>query len=290
MAESLLNIKKRIMTIESIKKITHAMKLISSSRYTKLSQLFNASSEYVFSLKKAMNICLRNSDFTHANMPTCMKENPNGDKNLYILITPTLGLCGNFFHSIEKVASPLLNKDVDVIFIGEKGFKKYHKIVGETFLEYINLNENISWTTVNKFRHWLDALYLKNAYKSIHIIYTKYINQLNYKVISKQLIPLEIDDSGYFEAEVTPQFDQDPSTIADSLVPHYLDALLYRYLIESSLCEHSSRQNSMQNATESADKLLDELKLRYNKTRQTNITNEITELTGSISNDKVSFL
>jgi F-type H+-transporting ATPase subunit gamma len=108
--------------------------------------------------------------------------------------------------------------------------------------------------------------------------------------VVKQLVPLDVSDlintDGEEELTYPPLFDPDPETVADLVLPHYIDALLYSSLIESELSEQSSRRNAMETATDSADKLNAQLKIKYNKARQGAITQEITEVVSGANTGK----
>lgn len=279
MARSLLSIKKRINTVTSIRKITKAMKLIASSRYSKLKEIYDSNTSYISSLKLAMEICLENVDYENKNLPTCLIKN-DSDKTLYIFISSTLGLCGSYYYSLDKLAKNTIKTSDDCIFIGEKGYKHYKDKVNHAYNEYLSLNDNLTLENVNSFRHFIDKLYKENKYGSVKVIYTKYINGMETLAKIEQVLPLtNIDDPTITHKE--PIFEGDPYKVADLIVPHYLDALLYRYILESSISEQASRKNSMDNATTSADKLIYNLKLEYNKIRQQKITQEITEIVSS---------
>lgn len=276
MATSLLAVRKRINTVTSIRKITKAMKLIASSRYSKLKEIYDSNTSYISSLRLAMEICLENVDYNNKKLPTCLIKN-EGDKKLYIFISPTLGLCGSYYYSLDKLAKTILTKDDDCIFIGEKGYKHYKNKVNLANDEFINLLDNLTLDNVNLFRHYIDNLYLTNNYSSVNVIYTEYISALETKAKCIQLLPLiDIDDPSINHKE--PVFEGDSYDVASLIIPHYLDALIYRILLESLISEQTCRKNSMDNATSSADKLIYNLKLEYNKIRQAKITQEITEI------------
>lgn len=276
MATSLLAVRKRINTVTSIRKITKAMKLIASSRYSKLKEIYDSNTSYISSLKLAMEICLENVDYNNKKLPTCLIKN-EGNKKLYIFISPTLGLCGSYYYSLDKLAKTILTKDDDCIFIGEKGYKHYKNKVNLANDEFINLLDNLTLDSVNLFRHYIDNLYLTNNYSSVNVIYTEYISALETKAKCIQLLPLiDIDDPSINHKE--PVFEGDSYDVASLIIPHYLDALIYRILLESLISEQTCRKNSMDNATSSADKLIYNLKLEYNKIRQAKITQEITEI------------
>lgn len=280
MNDNLLAIKLRINAVKSIKKITNAMKLISSSRYSKIKNLFDSNLEYLNSMSLAMKLCLKYASFDENNLPTCLKKN-SSNKNLYIIVSSNLGLCGSYIHEIEKtLISQIENKtDIDAIFIGERSYKHLKDRFNKSYSEYIELLDNLSFDNVNKFRHELDAIYRKENYANIFIVYTKYINSMTTKCVVEKLLPLEINLDDKIETQ--PNFEISPANEADLIVPHYLDAIIYNDLLQASLSEQTNRKNSMENSTTSANKLLYELNLNYNKARQAKITQEITEVISS---------
>ena len=277
MSQSLLAIKNRIQTVESIKKITNAMKLISSSRYTKIKSIYDSNVEYLTLTKKNMELCLYYANYSKIKLPTCMVQN-EGDKVLYILISSTLGLCGAYYHNLEKFANKYLTKNDDVIFIGEKGYRHFKNKVNKAYDEFLNLGSSLSFDEVNAFRHILDNYYRKEQYKAIYIIYSKFNEHKEIVPFCEKLLPLNVDKNLKNPAELEPIFENSANQVIDLSVPYYLDALLYNYLLESKMCEEFSRKNSMENASSSASKLINELSLQYNKIRQQKITQEITEI------------
>ena len=103
------------------------------------------------------------------------------------------------------------------------------------------------------------------------------------KCVCKKILPLDGEKIVREKKEkLEPLFE-------GKIVPHYMDALLYRSFLESAISEQTNRKNSMENATSSADKLLYELQLEYNKVRQQKITNEINEIVSG-SNDAIDFI
>ena len=289
MGESLLEVKTRIQTVESIRKITNAMKLIANSRYNQLKNLYDGNLAYMEEIKEAMELCLLYVDYSKTARPTCLVQNP-GNKKLYIFVTSTLGLCGSYYNNLSKLASKVLTKNDDVIFIGEKGYRHYKDKVHRAYKRFIHLLDNFSYTKINLFRHQLDELYRQEGYSSINIIYTAYINSMTTKCVCKKILPLDGEKIVREKKEnLEPLFEGKSSKVADLIVPHYLDALLYRSFLESAISEQTNRKNSMENATSSADKLLYELKLEYNKVRQQKITNEINEIVSG-SNDAIDFI
>lgn len=312
MNDTLLTVKKRIKTVTSIRKITKAMKLIAQSRFNKLKTIYDANTSYIISMSRAVNILLKSIDISNNDLylvnpnllPTCLNKYSNSNRKLYIYVSSTLGLSGSYYYNLDKEAKKLLTKDVDCIFIGEKGFKHYKDKVNKYYDDFLYLLSDLDYDTVNYFRHYLDKIYRENEYSSIEVIYTHFVNSMSFEVKVTTLLPLDLKETEdriinikginkdlvVKEEDIEklykePIFEGDVKREVDLIVPHYLDALLFRIMLSSSLSEETSRKNSMENATSSADKLIHDLNLKRNKLRQTKITNEITEIVSSNNED-----
>lgn len=279
MPESLLTVKKRLSTVVSIKKITKAMKLIAAARYTRWKSILNGGQAYEKAMRDCLVSCLQAIDFSDAaDLPHCMVTN-DSDRDLYVLITSTLGLCGSFNYDLFKVYAANVTPKDDVVFVGERGLRHFKDNCHKAYDDFVDLNAAPNLTQVNAFRHWLDKLYAENKYRSVKLIDTRYVNSLVVQARCEQLLPLKPSNvPAPKEGIATPLFDPNPKAVADLIVPHYLDARLYEAILESVVSEQASRRNSMDSATTSADKLIDSLKLEFNKMRQAKITQEITEI------------
>lgn len=279
MAENLIEIKRRINSIESTKKITKAMKLVSSVKLKKWKDLFDNNYEYA-----NLNICvirkaLSNIEFNSKNLPDVLKEF-NSNKTLYIVVTSDLGLCGSYNYNIFKKLDPILSDEDELLLIGKKGYYHYKDFKGKIYDDFIGITDTFTYEDVKSIRHLIIRLYKTQQYKSVTILYTKYINSLNFEACFKRLIPLDYDvkTENVDNYSFKPIFEPDINTVLNTLLPHYVDSMIFQKLIEGSLCEYAERRNAMENATTNADEINEKLKTDYNKLRQSKITQEINEV------------
>ena len=125
----------------------------------------------------------------------------------------------------------------------------------------------------------LTQRYKNHSIQSIQIIYTQFVNNLTFTPTVVDLLPIQ---TNLFENTSTTKketlFEPDPQTVLNDLIPMYLQSVIYGYLVESVTSENASRRTSMENATDNAEELIEELLLKYNQARQTAITNEISEI------------
>lgn len=202
--------------------------------------------------------------------------NEGTDKNLYIIVSSTLGLCGSYNNNIFKLADVTLKAKDDAVILGNKGLIHYEngdftKIEG--YEEYSSIENT---TLINTLTNYLTSEYLKGKYHEIHLIYSEYKNSLVFTPKDLKVLPLsevetEVDGFG-------PILEPDEKTLVERLVPIYIKTIVFSKLLESEVCEQAARCNAMDNATNNAKDLLEDLRIEFNKARQGAITQEITEI------------
>ena len=142
--------------------------------------------------------------------------------------------------------------------------------------------ELVATSKLRKTRNQLDELkqlYLDKKVGSIKVIYTEFVNNLKYVPHAVTLIPVNTNEFKSVEGvHKDTIFEPSPEEVLDHLIPMYLQAVIYGYLVESITSENASRRTSMENANDNAEELINNLLLKYNQARQTAITNEISEI------------
>lgn len=277
MPGSMQEIKRRIKSVESTKKITKAMELVATSKLRKTRNQLDELKPYYQGVREtcaeilASNKGLKDSAYLGENKV---------DKNVYIVISSSLGLCGGYNANIFKAVKDVI-KDNDYVYtIGNKGtyhFQRNHK--GETSNKFSSLNSTLSFNDVVKLVGEVIEMYKNKEIGAIKIVYTEFVNNLTFTPRIVTLLP--IDTNEFENIEITNKFtvfEPTPGEVLDSLIPMYLQAVIYGYLVESVTSENASRRTSMENATDNAEELTEQLLLKYNQARQTAITNEVSEI------------
>ena len=273
MSQEVTKIKKRISSVSGALKVTSAMKLVSTVKLKKWKNKMLSNREYADYLKETTNQVLAYAK--KAKTPFNM-ENEDTDKNLYIVVSSTLGLCGSYNNNIFKLADVTLKEKDDAVILGNKGLIHYEngaftKILG--FEEYNSIEDS---TLINALTNYLTSEYLKGKYHEIHLIYSEYKNSLIFTPKDLKILPLEKADTE--EDGYGPILEPDENTLVNTLVPIYIKTIVYSKLLESEVCEQAARCNAMDNATNNAKELLEDLQIEFNKARQGAITKEITEI------------
>ena len=202
------------------------------------------------------------------------------DQDVYIVISSSLGLCGGYNANVFKAVKDVIKDDDYIYAIGNKGvhyFQRNHK--GKVDTKYANLNTTLSFDDIVKLVGEVTAMYRHKEIGSIKIVYTEFVNNLTFTPRIVTLLPIDINE--FENIEITNKFTVfEPSSqeVLDSLIPMYLQAVIYGYLVESVTSENASRRTSMENATDNAEELTEQLLLKYNQARQTAITNEVSEI------------
>lgn len=283
MAMNLLQTKNRIRSVASTKKITKAMELVATSKLKKAKDLNYKLTPYKNEVFEIIAYCANNvldKDYKY------FKENKS-DKELNIVITSTLGLCGGYNIAIEKFVTERVSKNDDLIVLGSKGVrfftsKGYNVVKSFTELPSFNLQESIS----SVIGQYVIDNFLNLKYKKVNLIYTKFINSLTFEPTSMQLLPI----TSLIEVKkINKELLLEPSAeeVLDTLVPFYIETSIKTLLFESMLSEQASRRTAMENATDNATELEENLLLEYNKSRQAAITQEITEISGAANAIKI---
>lgn len=293
MAESLINIKRRINTIKSTEKVTNAMKLTASVKFQRWKKSLDDFSLYFSQMKENLKMALSFDYSNFALKHDCVKKQ-NGNATLYILFTSTLGLCGGYNYNLLKLASDTITENDSVLFIGEKGLTNFKNKVNKVYDDYVDVMNHFTYSDAKYIRHKIVQLYRTGYFNSVKIIFTEYKNSLTFNPVVKDLLPLSLtglkEEKSSYDRELDDKggvlFEPSLDDAITFLIPHYMDSLLYEYLVEGELSEVASRRNAMESATDNANDIISDLMITYNKTRQAAITQEITEVVAGASGKK----
>ena len=271
-------IKRRIRSVESTKKITKAMELVATSKLRKTRNQLEQSKPYYTNVALMTAEILANCKGD--NDSVYLIENNDVKKDVYVVIASSLGLCGGYNANIFKEIKDVIKPDDYVYSIGSKAtsyLTKNHQ--GITDSKYESLSTTFNFKDIINLVNELTRMYREKEIRKIKIVYTEFVNNLTFKPRIVTLLPIDPDDFDHIEiSKKATLFEPSSKEVLDNLIPMYLQAVIYGYVIESSTSENAARRISMENATDNADELTEQLLLKYNQARQTAITNEISEI------------
>lgn len=284
----LIQLRYRIRAIETIKKITHAMRLISMSARSRLKSKEDPLREYMKNSAQLLNRI-------KAHAPDWQNPVINPGENaphnpLVILIGSQRGLCGNFnttlFHFFESEIIKKPHKKGGVVQIIPVGKKAINYIDENPNYSIITSFPELTAKTLNAISHEILELLLRREPKFTNVVV--FSNELKTFFVQKPretvLVPFTIEQENTAEPLSKDDYlwEQSPNDLLDQLAYQTLEVQLHYLLFESLLAEHAARFISMDNATRNAQSLLEETQLQYNKLRQAKITKELTELVSNI--------
>jgi len=276
---SLDNIKKRIASIETTKKITNAMKLVATSNLKKQKELYQNTRDYYKNFHEIFLDLIREKGTQEIN-------SSKSNKTVWIIITSSLGLCGAFNSQIVKKLVENFNKETDeIILIGKKGrlLLKSRGLIDNVKI-YINIDpKDIDYSICESLIDEFRKIHSEGSFKKINLIYTKFINSLSFEPKITQIIPIDEEKLARKAIDIYDNYmTYEPSAeeMIKKLLPQFLVVVLHGAILESTVSENSSRRNSMENASKNASDLKDDLLNQYNAKRQSKITQEINEIIG----------
>lgn len=273
---NLKEIRSRIASINSTMQITSAMKMVSAAKSKKAQDAIMAMKPYANKLNELLNSLGSALGESNPFMPRT--ESP---KNILVLaITSDRGLCGAFNSNIIKQALAISErfegKNVTFRTIGKKGndiLRKTGKVV--SFDEHIF--DSLSFAKITPIAEELMNAYQSGTYDKIILLYNSFKNVATQVVTEEIFLPIQpVSENN--EASLDYIYEPSKQTIVDALIPKSLKMQLYKALRDSFAAEHGARMTAMHKATDNATELRNQLKLTYNKARQTTITNEILEI------------
>lgn len=273
MGQNVVKIKSRIKSVTGAYKVTSAMKLVSTVKLKQWKGKMLANKDYNKQLDEVVDLLL---SFSKKSNSPFMKINEKANKKLYVIISSTLGLCGSYNTNIFKVADAKITKEDEAIILGQKGIVRYSKEEFKVIEGFEDSTSYIAKDFVNRIKDYILKEYIKGTYSEIHIIYSEYKNSLVFFAKDYKLLPFIASKEE--SNDYPPIFEPSVNELVDKLIPFYLETCLYSKLLESAVCEQAARSNAMENATNNAKDLLDELHIEFNKARQAAITQEITEI------------
>ena len=278
MAANMKEIKERIDSVKNTSQITNAMNIVSSTKFKKFQVLTLKSRNYAHAVDEAFD-----------NLVASLKGNKfvifDGKSEVrrvgIIVMTSDRGLCGSFnsntFRRLESMRKKFEKegKDVSVVTIGRKA-KEYCKNRDiNVDSEYTQMIPETMFETGKKISEDVVQFYLNDFYDEVYMIYSKFVSAIEYNIQVEKLLPIEKK-----EGLPTKEYIFEPSEeeVLNSFVPQVLNIKLYQSLLENSASEHSARMSAMKQANDNASEMIKNLEVQYNRERQGQITQELTEI------------
>ncbi|MCX7748866.1 MAG: ATP synthase F1 subunit gamma [Clostridia bacterium] len=284
---SMSEIKLRMKSIKETRQITKAMKLISAAKLKKARQQLDQTKPFFDKVKATIADIIVHSGNVD-NIFFDVRNQKEGKKFGYIILTGDKGLAGGYNNNIIKLAESHLEKRPDsTLFVAGHMGRNY--FIRKKYNVYQEFDYAVQNPTIYRAREMAEIvldLFSKGELDEVYLIYTNMISSIKLEPKVMKLLPLEAEalreDLKDIEVKIDESLSYEPSpkAVFDVLIPKYLKGIFYGALVEAFTSEQSARMSAMDNATSNADEMLQKLNLYYNRARQAAITQEISEIVG----------
>lgn len=283
---NLKEIRGRIVSVNSTKQITSAMKMVSAAKLKRAQDAVLQTRPYANKLSEILSNLTASLDASE-NKFAHEREVKNV---LVIAITSNRGLCGGFNNNVLKASSKLIKENegkcnVAVLSIGKKATDFYkgsnYNIKASDFPKHLNeIFDHLTFDESSKIAVNIMNHYLDRSIDKVFLVYNKFKNAAMQEVMSEQFLPILPPKNPNSTSKVEYIFEPGKKQILEDLIPKSLKLQFFKALLDSFASEHGARMTAMHKATDNASELLKDLRLTYNKARQAAITNEILEIVG----------
>jgi F-type H+-transporting ATPase subunit gamma len=294
MAATLRELRGRIRSAGSIKKITKAQEMIAASRIGKAQARLQEARPYAEELTRVLTTLAQEAALDHP----LLVERPEPKRAGVLVVSSDRGLCGAYnsgaFRRAEELFSLLRESGKTPVLytVGRKALNYYTFRNWEIIESWTGFSERPSYENAAEVAETLVAAFMAGAeddgevqeeagVDELHIVYSEFKSMMSQSPSAHRIAPMVVE---YVEEDTGPHtlysFEPDATTLFDALLPRYLATRVYTALLESAASELASRQRAMKSASDNADDLIKALTLEANRERQAQITQEISEIVG----------
>lgn len=280
-------LKEHIKSVSQTRQVTNAMALISSSKMRRALERYEANKAFTKHLMGQMNLLVERSD----EDPHHAFDAPEDNKTAYILVSSDRGLAGSFNNDVLNMFRHH-SADRDVVSTMPVG-----KVAQEALLEmrmpvdhsFVDIQNGLTLTDCRRICETIIQMHMHRQVSQVFIIYTKMISTVKQLTDMIQLLPIPLDRDVILEPEKASNIDAmllfpSPAEVLEMALREYLIGMIYMGMVQSFASEQCMRMQTMDTATRNADEMLEKLAIRLNRSRQEQITQEITEISSGAMN------
>lgn len=290
MANSLRQVRQRINSTKSTAQITKAMYMVSQSKVKKAEKTYKSYMDFMQRIASMVSELLDNeTDDIHPLLkPREVK------KTAYFIISSDRGLAGSYNSSLFKAFDEKIkeshndNNEIITAAVGKQGFaylKRKNYPLLQDHATYVR--DDVMFIDIVPLAKKFVDLYLAGEIDKLVIVYNHYINSLTQEVRFEELLPIKKVDGQ--KSNIDYIYETGIEKTLNIILPMYVEDIIYGIILDAKTSEHSARMNSMKNATDNAEEVIDKLELLYNRARQAVVTNELIDIIGganAIGGDK----
>ncbi|MCX7879964.1 MAG: ATP synthase F1 subunit gamma [Ignavibacteria bacterium] len=299
---TLRDIRRRILAVASTKKITQAMRMVSTAKLKRAQDAIINARPYSYLLRSVLEQVATHieGDFSHP----LLEKRKSIQNYCLIVVTSDRGLCGSFNSNLirflqryinEVVLKECQNANISMIRLGKRGISGIKLRNIDYIRDISGISGKVDYGIIAELSHFLIQAFIEKKFDKVIFIFNEFKNILTQVPSAFTLLPFDIDESLKQPQKVTKLsqsaerkqkynliylFEPNPKAILDNIIPKYVENQIFRIILESNAAEHAARRMAMENATNNAIELIEHLQLIFNKERQASITKEMLDIVG----------
>jgi len=284
---NLKDLKNRIASVKSTRKITKAMQMVAAAKLRRAQDAAEAARPYAERFNAVM-AALASSVADSGSAPRLLAGTGKDDVHLLVVMTAERGLCGGFNSNIVKLARVKIaelqdhGKTVKILTVGKKGREQLKREYSSLFVGHVDLSnvKRLGYGNAQDIARDVLGRFDAGDFDVATIFYAKFNSVISQTPTVLQIIPAAYESDGSQEEGVSTLYDYEPGEeeILADLLPRGVATQVFSALLENAASEQGSRMSAMDNATRNAGDMIDKLTIEYNRSRQAVITNELIEI------------
>ena len=286
---SLKDLKVRITSVKSTRKITAAMKMVAAAKLRRAQEQAEAARPYAERMDRMLG-SLAAAAAGRPGAPAMLAGTGKDDVHLMIVATADRGLCGGFNSSIVRASRLRIRalreagKTVKILCVGKKGNDQLRREYRDSIIGVVTDigKPKLTFADAEEVAEKVTRMYEAGEFDVCTIVYNRFQSAMTQVVTQQQLIPFappeakDGEEAG--DANALYEYEPEESEILDALLPRNISVQVYRALLENAASEQGARMTAMDSATRNAGDMIDRLSIQYNRARQAAITKELIEI------------
>ena len=282
---NLKDLKNRISSVKSTRKITSAMKMVAAAKLRRAQDSAEAARPYAEPMDAVLANLARAAKGSQT-APMLLRGTGSEQTHLLVVATAERGLCGGFNSSIVKLAKKAADRligegrTVKILTVGKKGREQMRRDYSKYYIGHVDLSgiRRIGYANANEVAEDILARFEAGEFDVATLFYNEFQSVMSQIPTEQRLIPAAVGDDEDGGAVINYEYEPDEDEILADLLPQNLAVQIFRGLLENGASEQGARMSAMDSATRNAGDMIDRLTIQYNRSRQAAITNELIEI------------
>jgi len=276
---NLKDIRDRIKSVKSIEQVTNAMKMVAAAKIRRAQENMEKTRPYSSRLAELLNMLIPEID--RRLMPELNVREVK--KTLFVVVTADRGMAGAFNTNVLREAHKAIDKagqeNSELICIGKKSVGYFKNRNYPIAVEYVDFWNDLEYSNAMKIGDEIISRYINGEVDQVQVIYNRFVNVARQEIKNETFLPMSYDPEAR-DSDYNPErlFEPSKEAVVKTIIPRYLNTQIWQLLLESNASEQAARMLAMENATSNANDMIKDLKLQFNKARQTAITTEMLEI------------